>query len=119
MEFHPMNRSLKKKRERGASLVEFALLVALIAVVAVGATRTLGRNSRANFHLVNCLQVSNTAEAHAFLTGVGYSPVFDFNGSTIGDGGVPLCYNWFGMGGQAGYGASPGQCRTSCVFTRL
>ncbi len=116
---HPMKRSLRKKRELGASLTEYALLVALIAVVAVGATRSLGRNSRMNFHLLNCLQVSNTAEAHAFLNGVGYLPLFDFNGSTIQDGGAPLCYNWFGMAGQAGYGASPGQCRTSCAFPRL
>ncbi len=32
-------------RERGAALVEYALLVALIAVVCIGAVTLLGRNS--------------------------------------------------------------------------
>ncbi len=32
-------------RDRGASLVEYALLVALIAVVCIGAVTVLGRNS--------------------------------------------------------------------------
>lgn len=35
----------RRDRERGASLVEYALLVALIAVVCIGAVTLLGRNS--------------------------------------------------------------------------
>lgn len=37
-----INHSEKGRRERGASLVEYALLVALIAVVAIAAVRALG-----------------------------------------------------------------------------
>jgi Flp pilus assembly pilin Flp len=35
---------LVKKNERAASLVEYALLVALIAVVCIAAVRTVGSN---------------------------------------------------------------------------
>lgn len=34
-----------RRHERGASLVEYALLIALIAVVCIGAVTLLGRNS--------------------------------------------------------------------------
>jgi pilus assembly protein Flp/PilA len=34
-----------QKAERGASLVEYALLVALIAAVTIGAVRTIGTNA--------------------------------------------------------------------------
>ena len=37
------------KTERGASLVEYALLVALIAVVCIGAVGILGGNAKENF----------------------------------------------------------------------
>ncbi len=37
------------KSERGASLVEYALLVALIAVVCIAAVTTLGRNVSSKF----------------------------------------------------------------------
>lgn len=37
------------KSERGASLVEYALLVALIAVVCIAAVTTLGRNASSKF----------------------------------------------------------------------
>lgn len=40
----PKNADISKNKERGASLVEYALLVALIAVVAMAAIRTLGTN---------------------------------------------------------------------------
>jgi len=36
--------SKDSRSERGASMVEYALLVALIAVVAIGAVRLLGTN---------------------------------------------------------------------------
>ena len=38
--------------ERGASLVEYALLVALIAVVCIGAVTFLGREAADNFSAV-------------------------------------------------------------------
>jgi pilus assembly protein Flp/PilA len=37
------------KTERGASLVEYALLVALIAVVVIGAVTLLGRTAETTF----------------------------------------------------------------------
>ena len=37
------------KDDRGASLVEYALLVALIAVVCIAAVTTLGRNASSKF----------------------------------------------------------------------
>ncbi len=37
------------KTERGASMVEYALLVALIAIVAIAALRTLGETVSENF----------------------------------------------------------------------
>ncbi len=41
------------KTERGASLVEYALLVALIAVVVIGAVTLLGNTARDNFSEVS------------------------------------------------------------------
>lgn len=43
----------QNKRERGASLVEYALLVALIAVVAISAVGTLGTKVTAQFSAVS------------------------------------------------------------------
>jgi pilus assembly protein Flp/PilA len=40
------------RTERGASLVEYALLVALIAVVCIGAVSFLGGNTRDKFNEV-------------------------------------------------------------------
>ena len=40
------------KNERGASLVEYALLVALIAVVCIAAVTTLGKNASDKFSQV-------------------------------------------------------------------
>ena len=40
------------KSERGASLVEYALLVALIAVVCIGAVTVLGQNASSKFSSV-------------------------------------------------------------------
>ena len=39
------NNQKQKNRERGASLVEYGLLVALIAVVVISAVRSVGKNS--------------------------------------------------------------------------
>jgi pilus assembly protein Flp/PilA len=41
------------KTERGASLVEYALLVALIAVVVIGAVTVLGETARDTFDETN------------------------------------------------------------------
>ena len=39
----------KRKKERGASMVEYALLVALIAVVAIAAIRFMGQTVSTQF----------------------------------------------------------------------
>ena len=43
----------KVRSERGASLVEYALLVALIAVVCIAAVTTLGKKASSNFGSVS------------------------------------------------------------------
>ena len=43
----------KVRSERGASLVEYALLVALIAVVCIAAVSALGGKAKANFSSVS------------------------------------------------------------------
>jgi len=43
----------KMRSERGASLVEYALLVALIAVVCIAAVTTLGRRASSNFSSIS------------------------------------------------------------------
>ena len=43
----------KAKTDRGASLVEYALLVALIAVVCIVAVTTLGKKASSKFDSVN------------------------------------------------------------------
>ena len=43
----------KMRSERGASLVEYALLVALIAVVCIAAVTTLGRKASSNFSSIS------------------------------------------------------------------
>jgi pilus assembly protein Flp/PilA len=49
-----MNKDLlvKKEDEKGASLVEYALLVALVAVVAIGAVTLLGTSVSTKFSIV-------------------------------------------------------------------
>ena len=42
-----------ESHEDGASLVEYALLVALIALIAILAIRSVGQQTSANFSLVN------------------------------------------------------------------
>jgi pilus assembly protein Flp/PilA len=41
--------AVRAKTERGASLVEYALLVALIAVVCIAAVTTLGKSASSKF----------------------------------------------------------------------
>jgi Flp pilus assembly pilin Flp len=45
--------SLNNQTQRGASLVEYALLVALIAVVAIASVRILGRTVSQQFSTIN------------------------------------------------------------------
>lgn len=45
--------SAQAKTERGATLVEYALLVALIAVVCIAAVTVLGQSASAKFSDVN------------------------------------------------------------------
>ena len=46
------NRDLEMKKEKGASLVEYALLVALIAVICIAAVRILGTRISTQFSTV-------------------------------------------------------------------
>jgi pilus assembly protein Flp/PilA len=48
----PFLRARFAKDERGASLVEYALLVALIAVVCIGAVTFLGQSASSKFSAV-------------------------------------------------------------------
>jgi pilus assembly protein Flp/PilA len=48
----PFLRARFAKDERGASLVEYALLVALIAVVCIGAVTVLGGNANSKFSAI-------------------------------------------------------------------
>lgn len=43
----------KVRSERGASLVEYALLVALIAVVCIAAVAALGGKAKSNFNSIS------------------------------------------------------------------
>ena len=47
--FAPALRATFGKSERGAALVEYALLVALIAVVCIAAIQVLGKNADSTF----------------------------------------------------------------------
>ena len=44
-----MRRHDIRKNQKGATMVEYALTIALVAVVAIGATRSLGKNIREQF----------------------------------------------------------------------
>lgn len=46
------NDEVSEKKQKGASLVEYALLVALIAVVCIAAVTLLGRNASLKFSSV-------------------------------------------------------------------
>ena len=50
--FAPYLRALLGRSERGAALVEYALLVALIAVVCIAAITLLGGNAKQKFSTV-------------------------------------------------------------------
>jgi Flp pilus assembly pilin Flp len=43
----------KSKRERGTSLIEYALLIALIALIAIAAIKILGEKTRDTFEDIN------------------------------------------------------------------
>lgn len=47
------NKKKAKKDQRGASLVEYALLVALIAVIAIVAVRTVGQQTSQKFSQIS------------------------------------------------------------------
>jgi pilus assembly protein Flp/PilA len=47
------NSHLEKKSQKGASLVEYALLVALVAVAAIAAMRVLGSNISKQFSTIS------------------------------------------------------------------
>ena len=52
------------KSERGASLVEYALLVALIAVVCIAAVTTLGKSASSRSAKKKCCNSSPTDARH-------------------------------------------------------
>ena len=56
----PYLRARFGQSERGASMVEYALLVALIAVVCIGAVQFVGRGARDNFSNVGT-EIGKTA----------------------------------------------------------
>ena len=56
--FAPYLRALLGRSERGAALVEYALLVALIAVVCIAAIQLLGNSAKSKFDSV-ATQISN------------------------------------------------------------
>lgn len=47
------NKDLNKKQEKGASLVEYALLVALIAVICIAAVTAVGQKTSQKFSQIN------------------------------------------------------------------
>ena len=49
----------KARTERGASLVEYALLLALIAIVCIAAVTTLGQTAADNFDGINSALENN------------------------------------------------------------
>ena len=51
--FNYINARLNIKNERGAALVEYALLLALIAVVCIVAVTTLGKKASSKFDSVS------------------------------------------------------------------
>ena len=60
---HPARRT-KKRDERGASLVEYALLLALIAVVTFGAVSFFGQSTGGGFSKsAECVRAAYAAEA--------------------------------------------------------
>ena len=50
-----------EKKEKGASLVEYALLVALIAIICIAALRFLGRQVSTQFSNIGSYFVGNTS----------------------------------------------------------
>jgi len=48
-----LTRIVKKSKERGASLIEYALLVALIALIAIAAIKILGEKTTKTFEDIN------------------------------------------------------------------
>jgi pilus assembly protein Flp/PilA len=50
--FHYLQARLNVKSERGAALVEYALLLALIAVVCIIALETLGGKAKSSFESI-------------------------------------------------------------------
>jgi pilus assembly protein Flp/PilA len=48
-----INKKMSVKKQKGASLVEYALLVALIAIVAIVAVRSVGNSVSTQFSSIN------------------------------------------------------------------
>lgn len=60
---HPRNR-MQPKAERGAGLVEYALLLALIAVVVFGAVSFFGQSTGGGFgHSADCIRAAYDGSA--------------------------------------------------------
>jgi Flp pilus assembly pilin Flp len=51
----------QKHRERGASLVEYALLIALISLVTIGSVRAIGTSANGKFSAINTAMTTTGA----------------------------------------------------------
>jgi Flp pilus assembly pilin Flp len=82
------HRKLKKQNQAGASMVEYALLAALIALIAIAGVRAFGRKAR-DLHCDNVAQFNEAAQSTAGEKGY-------YNESTgqccISDGFDEICY---------------------------
>jgi pilus assembly protein Flp/PilA len=61
--------AVEEKKERGASMVEYALLVALIAVISIVAIRTVGQQVSENFSEIQSELSSANANGGSLPTG--------------------------------------------------
>ena len=52
--------SRRRARQTGQGLVEYALILALIAIVVIGALTALGKSTNQRFDQVNCTMEGNT-----------------------------------------------------------
>ena len=61
-----MNKKLYKKTQKGQSLTEYLILVALVAISSIGVVRLLGQTARVQLsNITNALQGSRTKQIKA------------------------------------------------------
>ena len=79
------SRPTRGRRERGASLVEYALLVALIAVVCIASVTFLGKSSGTKFN-----KAGNAIGDKTILCAPGSDPNTHWNDTVNPDGSITL-----------------------------